>query len=284
MGELLSANLERFLRHDTCEHHASACVARVVENMWPPQMNVPSVTQFCYLAWYLLNDNWAKARVLMLDELDKPEAEMDDKVAAMLKREGGAMDLLSVEKLAEILIESRNLNKPDKPNSNRWGTQADMIDFVFRFSPLLAVIFDEIREFGGAGGAVAGSIEASQAVLQTVIHQAATGRGSYLKVPLSNAAAYLALPRTWGLTTRGAAVGGGHAGYQIYPCKNGRVAVAALEPHFAARLGLAAGLASNLDMTLDATQTAIGAWLRGQTRLQLDKLARTKDIPLHTMA
>ena len=131
---------------------------------------------------------------------------------------------------------------------------------------------------------MAGSIEASQAVLQTVIHQAATGRGSYLKVPLSNAAAYLALPRTWGLTTRGAAVGGGHAGYQIYPCKNGRVAVAALEPHFAARLGLAAGLASNLDMTLDATQTAIGAWLRGQTRLQLDKLAQAKDIPLHTMA
>jgi hypothetical protein len=61
VGELLSANLERFLRHDTCEHHASACVARVVENMWPPQMNVPSVTQFCYLAWYLLNDNWTKA-------------------------------------------------------------------------------------------------------------------------------------------------------------------------------------------------------------------------------
>jgi hypothetical protein len=160
VGELLSANLERFLRHDTCEHHASACVARVVENMWPPQMNVPSVTQFCYLAWYLLNDNWTKARVLMIDELNKPEAEMDDQVAAMLKREGGAMDVLSIEKLAEILIESRDLNKPDKPNSNRWGTQADMIDFVFRFSPLLAVIFDEIREFGGAGGGVPGSIEA----------------------------------------------------------------------------------------------------------------------------
>ena len=131
---------------------------------------------------------------------------------------------------------------------------------------------------------MAGSIEASQAVLQTVIHQAATGKGVYLEVALSSAAAYLALPRTWGLTNPGAAVGGGHAGYQIYPCKNGRVAVAALEPHFAARLCLAAGLPSSQDMTLDATQNAVAFWLRGQTRLQLDKLARTKDIPLHTMA
>ena len=131
---------------------------------------------------------------------------------------------------------------------------------------------------------MAGSIEASQAVLQTVIYRAATGRGCYLEVALSSAAAYLALPRTWGLTTPGAAVGGGHAGYQVYPCKNGRVAVAALEPHFAARLCVAAGLPVNQDMTLNTTQTAIATWLRGQTRVQLDKLARTKDIPLHTMA
>ena len=131
---------------------------------------------------------------------------------------------------------------------------------------------------------MAGSIEASQAVMQTVIYKAATGRGAYLEVALSKAAAYLALPRTWGLTTPGTVVGGGHAGYQLYRCKNGRVAVAALEPHFAARLCAAAGLAINQDMTHAATHIAIAAWLRGQTRVQLDKLARTKDIPLHTMA
>lgn len=131
---------------------------------------------------------------------------------------------------------------------------------------------------------MAGSLEASLAVLQTVICKSAVGRGAYLEVALSSAAAWLALPRTWGLTTPGAAVGGGHAGYQIYACKNGRVAVAALEPHFAARLCQAAGLAINQSMALDATQTAIAVWLRSQTRLQLDKLARTKDIPLHTMA
>ena len=38
------------------------------------------------------------------------------------------------------------------------------------------------------------------------------------------------------------AVGGAHAGYRIYPCKDGRVAVAALEPHFAAALCEVAGV------------------------------------------
>ena len=47
-------------------------------------------------------------------------------------------------------------------------------------------------------------------------------------------AAYLALPRQWGLTQRTGSVGGAHAGYSVYPCKDGRVSVAALEPHFAA--------------------------------------------------
>ena len=63
----------------------------------------------------------------------------------------------------------------------------------------------------------------------------------YQEVALSDAAAYLALPRTWGLTSPQGSVGGAHAGYRVYPCKDGRVAVAALEPdtqnsYFANRL------------------------------------------------
>ena len=74
-----------------------------------------------------------------------------------------------------------------------------------------------------------GSLMTSEAVLQTVLIQRQKGKGSYVEVALSEAAAYLALPRNWGLTQDGAAVGGGHAGYRVYPCKDGRVAVAALE-------------------------------------------------------
>ena len=130
-----------------------------------------------------------------------------------------------------------------------------------------------------------GSLMASQAVLQAVMYQQRKGQGAYLEVALSSAASYLALPRSWGLTQPGAAVGGGHAGYQVYRCKNGRVAVAALEPHFSARLCAAAGLPpSNAQaMLAPATHQAIVAWLLGKTRGQLERLARDKDIPMHTM-
>ena len=130
-----------------------------------------------------------------------------------------------------------------------------------------------------------GSLAASEAVLQSVLHQRLHGTGLYREVALSDAAAYLALPRSWGLTQPGAVVGGGHAGYRIYPCADGRVAVAALEPHFAARLCAAAGVAlqSPQDMLLPATHATVAAFLLGQTRAALDTLARDKDIPLHTL-
>ena len=132
---------------------------------------------------------------------------------------------------------------------------------------------------------MSGSLMASEAVLQAVMYQTLKGKGTFIEVALSSAASYLALPRTWGLTQSGAAVGGGHAGYQVYQCKNGRVAVAALEPHFAARLCAAAGLQPNASQAMQApaTHQAIAAWLLGKTRRQLDQLARDKDIPLHTM-
>ena len=130
-----------------------------------------------------------------------------------------------------------------------------------------------------------GSLMASEAVLQAVLLAQKKQRGHYLEVALSDAARYLALPRHWGLTTPGAAVGGGHAGYRVYPCQNGRVAVAALEPHFARALCEAAGadytgIASMLSV---ATHRRIGEYLLGMTRSALDKLAAERDIPLHTL-
>jgi crotonobetainyl-CoA:carnitine CoA-transferase CaiB-like acyl-CoA transferase len=131
-----------------------------------------------------------------------------------------------------------------------------------------------------------GSLMASEAVLQAVMHQRTKGKAACLEVALSAAAGYLALPRSWGLTQPGAAVGGGHAGYRLYACKDGRVALAALEPHFAASLCAAAGVqASGMKaMFTPATHAAMEAWLRGKTRKELDALAVEKDIPLHTLA
>ena len=130
-----------------------------------------------------------------------------------------------------------------------------------------------------------GALMTIQAVLQAVLHKAGHDKGVYQEVALASAAAWLALPRTWGLTKPGAPVGGGHAGYRVYACKDGRVAVAALEPHFAARLCAAVGIkpTSHNSMLAPATRHTIAAWLLGKTRKQLDRLALEKDIPLHTL-
>lgn len=130
-----------------------------------------------------------------------------------------------------------------------------------------------------------GSLMASEAVLTAVLMQQKKGKGLWVEVALSDAAGYLALPRQWGLTQSGAAVGGGHAGYRVYPCKDGRVAVAALEPHFAKSLCAAAGVPYTNILTMlapDAHQL-IASYLLGMTRQALDALAREKDIPLHTL-
>lgn len=131
-----------------------------------------------------------------------------------------------------------------------------------------------------------GALLAGEAVLQAVLLQKTRSKSTFQEVALSDAADWLALPRTWGLTQPAGAVGGAHAGYRVYPCKDGRVAVAALEPHFAAALCAAAGLpASDLRALFKPdTHAAIAAFLLGKTRQQLDRLAADKDIPLHTLA
>jgi alpha-methylacyl-CoA racemase len=140
---------------------------------------------------------------------------------------------------------------------------------------------------------MAGSLLAVQAVLQAVLMQRSKSlgknigkaQGILIEVALSEAAAYMGLPRTWGLTQPGAAVGGGHAGYRVYACKDGRVAVAALEPHFAASLCALAGVKSESMKTMFSLETheLVAAWIASKTRKQLDVLAAKHDIPLHTL-
>jgi alpha-methylacyl-CoA racemase len=132
---------------------------------------------------------------------------------------------------------------------------------------------------------MAGSLLAVEAVLQAVLTQRSKVAGVHMQVALSEAAAYMGLPRTWGLTQTGAAVGGGHAGYRIYACKNGRVAVAALEPHFASSLCALAGIRVDSMKTLYAPQTrqTLEIWMATKTRQQLEDLALKHDIPLHTL-
>ena len=145
--------------------------------------------------------------------------------------------------------------------------------------PGLAVPASLFADMGGA-------LMASEAALQATLLQKTTGKGTRHEVALSNAAAWLALPRQWQMTTPKGAVGGAHAGYRIYPCKNGRVAVAALEAHFAQRLCEAAGIQITdpvKDLYKPAVHKAVATFLAQQTRQALDALAQARDIPLFTM-
>lgn len=132
-----------------------------------------------------------------------------------------------------------------------------------------------------------GALAASEAVLQAALMQRSGGKGRYFEVALSSAAAWLALPRAWGLTQPSGAVGGAHAGYRIYACADGRVAVAALEPHFAQALCQAAGLGgvmSRTTMSEPQTHAAISKFFASHKRAQIDKLAQAHDLPVHTLA
>ncbi len=134
-----------------------------------------------------------------------------------------------------------------------------------------------------------GSLLASEAVLQAVLLQrgGASGMaGVRIEVALSSAANYLAMPRRWGLTQATGTVGGAHAAYAMYACQDGRVAVAALEPHFARTLGRAAGMGevSTQDFLAPEAHARLKAFFASKSRQELDALATAEDIPLLTLA
>ncbi|WP_039048946.1 CoA transferase [Comamonas thiooxydans] len=132
---------------------------------------------------------------------------------------------------------------------------------------------------------MAGALMASEAVLQAVLVSSRSGRGILREVGLAQAAQWLALPWHWGLTQPSGDVGGAHAGYRIYPCADGIVAVAALEPHFAQRLCEAADLPFGhpADMRKPEIHQGVARFLAARSCTQLTQLAQEKDIPLHAL-
>lgn len=130
---------------------------------------------------------------------------------------------------------------------------------------------------------MSGALAASEAVLACLWARQRTPqqRGVCREVALSDAAKWLAQPRQWGLTLSHGQVGGAHAGYQVYACLNGRVAVAALEPHFAQTLCRVAGLPVDTDMNAAETHTQLRTFFSQHTCGNLDNLAKVYDIPLH---
>ena len=132
---------------------------------------------------------------------------------------------------------------------------------------------------------MAGALMASEACLAVSLERHRGATGSMVTVALRDAAQFLGNPRTWGLTLPTGPVGGAHAGYGVYACKDGRVAVAALEPHFATALLTSTGLATTqaarqTDWFSNGTARRLKRYFAGQSCAQLSALATTHDLPL----
>lgn len=132
-----------------------------------------------------------------------------------------------------------------------------------------------------------GALLASEAVLQCLLLRARQGQGQLQHIGLAQSAHWLALPRRWGMTTAQGAVGGAHAGYNLYRCQDGWVALAALEPHFAHRLCAAMGCPEPSDSALSlhtpALRQQVSDFIAGCNGTALEAMAAQSDIPLHVI-
>ncbi len=98
----------------------------------------------------------------------------------------------------------------------------------------------------------------------------------YAEVALAESAAYFALPLRHGITTAGGLLGGMDPLYAVYEAAEGRVAIAALEPHFRRRLTEALGV--------PATAEALAAAFAARRAAEWEEWAHERDIPLAAVA
>ncbi len=120
---------------------------------------------------------------------------------------------------------------------------------------------------------MAGAERAVSTALALVVSRDRTGKGAAMAAPLADAAAALAQPREERLTLPGALLGGALPGYNLYATRHGWVAVAALEPHFAA------SLARELSLP-ELTHNGLRERFAGRTADEWETWARDKDLPI----
>jgi crotonobetainyl-CoA:carnitine CoA-transferase CaiB-like acyl-CoA transferase len=120
---------------------------------------------------------------------------------------------------------------------------------------------------------MAGAERAVSTALALIHARDRDGRGRSATVPLDDAAAFLAQPLAEGLTRRGGPLGGGLAAYNLYEAREGWIAVAALEPHFARRLAEAFGLQ-------ELTRDALAARFAAQSAAHWERWALERDLPI----
>ena len=120
---------------------------------------------------------------------------------------------------------------------------------------------------------VSGAERAVSIALALLVSRLRSGKGAAAQAPLAEAATALSQPLREGLTRPGALLGGGVAGYNLYATRDGWVAVAALEPHFAK------ALAEKLALP-ELTMEALGKHFATRDARYWEDWARNHDLPI----
>lgn len=120
---------------------------------------------------------------------------------------------------------------------------------------------------------LAGAERAVSATLALLLSRSTAGTGGVTEIALADAVAGLALPAAYGLTTGSGLLSGAFPLYHLYPAALGWVAVAALEPHFAAALLDALGLS-------EATVKGLATVLATRTAAEWEQWAVERGLPV----
>ncbi len=122
-------------------------------------------------------------------------------------------------------------------------------------------------------GDMAAAERVASVSLALLLQRERTGEAGFATVAITDVARDFAQPYLHGLTRAGGVLGGGLPVYNIYAAREGYVAIAALEPHFAQRLQAMLGIER-----LDAE--TIGAAFAARSAQEWEELAQHHDVPL----
>jgi crotonobetainyl-CoA:carnitine CoA-transferase CaiB-like acyl-CoA transferase len=126
---------------------------------------------------------------------------------------------------------------------------------------------------------LAGAERAVSATLGLLLRRARGGGAAQEFVSLRDAAVIFAEPLVHGMTTEAGMLGGSTGIYRLYRARDGWVAVGALEPHFAARLGRLLGSPTCLPEELSPvfTRKTVAEWVEWGAQNDLPVSAVTKE-------
>lgn len=123
-----------------------------------------------------------------------------------------------------------------------------------------------------------GGAERAATTALALLHGRERGGPRYAEVALEDAAAFFAAPLRHGVTAAGGILGGGLPLYGLYAASDGWIALAALEPHFAARL------AAELELPERPDAGALAAAFAARPAAEWERWARERDLPLVAVA